>query len=315
MNIFSKIYSLFQENQRLFFTTTRLQEEYQRVLDGRDAESQTTSGRPTSSEDPETEGDSDNDDQATEPSLSFQSARSRSSAFSDTQPHVPPSRNRSNLPPIPETPLIRPSGVRQEPTPPPTGGRPSFPHDPAFQQWLRSRSPWQATPRPQPEQVDPWVKRRMSEERGRRREDRLAAMTLHRQVGMALGLFKGVQITVQTQPLNQPVAPSSEPALSRKVDREPNSDHDLYEDMSGRKEEDRDTDSHQAEEVDGAASLRDPTLSQSVYVSPSTSQPSLVATPAPVSSLQPLDASTPLGHTSYSSPVRKRRAFKASLHF
>jgi len=165
--------------------------------------------------------------------------------------------------------------------------------------------------------VDPWVKRRMDEERGRRREERLAAMTLQRQVGMALGLLKGVQITVHTQELDQPSATSGELAPPREVEAERSPDQNLPETMARRNEEEvvAEVEHHQTEEVAEASQLRDPTLSQSVYISPASSIPSPVETPVSVASLQPLESSTPFGPTSYSSPVRKRRAFKASLRF
>ena len=299
-------------------TTTRLQEEYQRALEDRDSEGQTTPDQPTSSVDMDTEGDSDNGEQVSDPSLSFQSAFSRSSVVSDAHPQIPPSRNRSAMASIPETPLTRSSVVKQEPTTPSTRGKKPSPNpDPTFQRWLSSRSPWQATPRTQLEPVDPWVKRRMDEERGRRREERLAALTLQRQVGMALGLLKGVQITVHAQQLGQPNATSGELAPPREVETERNLAQNLHETTARRNEEDMvaEAEIHQAEEVAEASQLRDPTLSQSVYISPASSIPSPVETPVSVASLQPLESSTPFGPTSYSSPVRKRRAFKASLRF
>lgn len=299
-------------------TTTRLQEEYQRALEDRDSEGQTTPDQPTSSVDMDTEDDSDDGVQVSEPSLSFQSALSRSSIRSDTHPQIPPSRNRSAMPSVPETPITRSSVVKQERTTPSTRGKkPSPHHDPTFQRWLSSGSPRQATPRTQLEPVDPWVKRRMDEERGRRREERLAAMTLQRQVGMALGLLKGVQITVHTQELDQPSATSGELAPPREVEAERSPDQNLPETMARRNEEEvvAEVEHHQTEEVAEASQLRDPTLSQSVYISPASSIPSPVETPVSVASLQPLESSTPFGPTSYSSPVRKRRAFKASLRF
>ena len=186
--------------------------------------------------------------------------------------------------------------------------------DSSFQDWVASRPQWHVNTRIRPVQTGLLETDRLSEAGTSGRQVQLGLRAIQRQVDQALGYLRGEEDIVQAPTMRQAHANSGDTQPRESV--KPSDLDTDYESMSGgANEEGAAAAEDQTEEVAGAGSqLRDDTtLSDSVFYSPASTLPSVVATPASLASLRPLDASTPSGPASFTSPVRKRRAFKAAL--